>query len=396
MSFERADTFATSVLPGETTDDNQFTEVVKAFKKFILEFRLNNQFIYRDQLRENVLTKQYELVVQNEHLIAYHDELNKKLTDDPTEMVPLFETAITEIARRIITITGAEPDSQFTSASSIPTCQLILLSNDQKISLRELDSEHISKIVKVSGIVISTSTLNSKATQVTLMCRSCRHTLNMKVASSLGAPQFPKHCMAPPQPDGSSSECPVDPYLIVHDKSSFIDQQMLKLQETPDMVPIGEMPRHILLSVDRYLCNKVIPGTRCDIVGIYSIYEAKMKNNRGAASNVALRNPYMKVLGIQTDRDSDGSNGLAGIFSEEEEEEFIALSRSDNLYERFSSSIAPSIFGNQDIKKAITCLLLGGSKKLLPDGMRLRGDINVLMLGDPALESFTWKVVLWC
>lgn len=59
------------------------------------------------------------------------------------------------------------------------------------------------------------------------------------------------------------------------------------------------------------------------------------------------------------------------------------MSRSEGLYERFSRSVAPSIFGNLDIKKAIACLLFGGSKKILPDGMRLRGDINVLLLGDP-------------
>lgn len=59
------------------------------------------------------------------------------------------------------------------------------------------------------------------------------------------------------------------------------------------------------------------------------------------------------------------------------------MSRQTDLYETFAASLAPSIFGNGDIKKAITCLLFGGSKKILPDGMRLRGDINVLLLGDP-------------
>lgn len=59
------------------------------------------------------------------------------------------------------------------------------------------------------------------------------------------------------------------------------------------------------------------------------------------------------------------------------------MSRSAGFYERFANSIAPSIYGNLDIKKAVLCLLLGGSKKVLPDGMRLRGDINVLLLGDP-------------
>jgi len=59
------------------------------------------------------------------------------------------------------------------------------------------------------------------------------------------------------------------------------------------------------------------------------------------------------------------------------------MSRRSDLYEVFANCIAPSIYGNKDIKKAIACLLMGGSKKILPDGMKLRGDINVLLLGDP-------------
>lgn len=75
--------------------------------------------------------------------------------------------------------------------------------------------------------------------------------------------------------------------------------------------------------------------------------------------------------------------GNLGMFSEEEEEKFLTLSRRPDLYDVFARSIAPSIYGNDDIKRSIVCLLMGGSKKLLPDGMRLRGDINVLLLGDP-------------
>ncbi|OMJ14333.1 Minichromosome maintenance protein 5 [Smittium culicis] len=78
-----------------------------------------------------------------------------------------------------------------------------------------------------------------------------------------------------------------------------------------------------------------------------------------------------------------GNSSASKTFSPEEENEMLAISRIPNIYRVFADSIAPSIFGNSDIKKAITCLLFGGSKKVLPDGMRIRGDINVLLLGDP-------------
>lgn len=81
--------------------------------------------------------------------------------------------------------------------------------------------------------------------------------------------------------------------------------------------------------------------------------------------------------------DIDSANRGRRIYTPEEETKFIELSRRPDIYEVFSGSIAPSIYGNEDIKKSVACLLMGGSKKLLPDGARLRGDINVLLLGDP-------------
>ncbi|KAI5953690.1 MCM5 [Candida jiufengensis] len=377
MSFERPSVYSAPVLPGEDPDDNSFNEVTKAFRSFILEFRLDSQFIYRDQLRENLLINNYFLKVDSEHLIGFNDELNKKLTDDPSEMIPLFENAITDIGKRIAYLSQDEIPNNF------PTCQLILYSQANKISIRNLDSEHIAKIVRVSGIVISASVLSSRATQVQLICRQCKHTMQLKIKNGFGSIQLPK-CQSPHNVDPNSTQekCPQDSYVIDHDKSTFVDQQVLKLQEAPDMVPVGEMPRHILLQSDRYLTNLVVPGTRVTIVGIYSIFQSKQAARNNNTSNVAIRNPYLKVLGYQTDLDA-GANGQGIIFSEEEEEEFLKLSRMSNLYDVFANSIAPSIYGNNDIKKAITCLLMGGSKKILPDGMRLRGDINVLLLGDP-------------
>lgn len=373
MAYERPEIFSALVLPGEEPQDNSFNEITKAFRLFILEFRLNNTFVYRDQLRENLLVRNYFLKVNSDHLIGYNEELNKKLTDEPAEMVPLFENAITDIAKRIAYLSSDEAPTNF------PTCQLILHSNASTVLIRSLDSDHISKIVRVSGIIISASVLSSRATSVQAVCRNCRHATRMKVATGFGPLNLPSKCLATHNHDATlaGQKCPPDPYVVVHDRSIFIDQQVLKLQEQPDMVPVGEMPRHILVQVDRYLTNQVVPGTRVTLVGVYLIYQAKQ---RQGANSVAIRNPYLKVLGIQTEVDT-AALGLS--FTEEEEEEFIRLSRTPNLYEVFLRSIAPSIYGNNDIKKAITCLLMGGSKKILPDGMRLRGDINVLLLGDP-------------
>ena len=270
-------------------------------------------------------------------------------------------------------LTGGDPTAPF------PECQVILHSNSNLLSIRDLDASHISKLVRIPGIVIGASTMSSKATELQIMCRQCLAAKRIPVQGGFSGVSLPRVCDRPPVPGDDAERCPMDPYFVVHEKSTFIDQQVLKLQESPDMVPVGELPRHILVSADRYLTNKVVPGSRCTVMGIFSIYQSKGTKGPGAA--VAIRNPYIRLVGIQADVDHTAKG--SAIFSEEEEQEFLELSRKPNLYDMIVNSIAPSIYGNMDIKKAIACLLFGGSKKILPDGMRLRGDINVLLLGDP-------------
>ncbi|SCU85596.1 LANO_0C04742g1_1 [Lachancea nothofagi CBS 11611] len=405
MSYDRTEIYAAPVLAGEEIGENDNSEIIKAFHSFILEFRLDAHFVYREQLRSNLLVKNYCVTVDTAHLIGYNEDLYKKLCDEPTDVLPLLEQAVTQVARRIALLSrdisldptdGAEKANAdgLSGAetgplgSEIPVCQVMLISDASETSLRLLGSENVSKIVRVSGIVVSASVLSSKATFLTVMCRNCRHvtTLRLNTFGSLGGSHItlPKTCLADHSRETGGNPCGQDPYMIVHESSRFVDQQFLKLQEIPELVPVGEMPRNILMSSDRYLTNRIVPGTRITIVGIYSIYQAKSRGTGTAASGgraVAIRNPYIKILGIQTDL--DGNSSSTAHFSEEEEEQFLTLSRRPDLYEVFSRSIAPSIYGNDDIKKSIVCLLMGGSKKLLPDGMRLRGDINVLLLGDP-------------
>ncbi|KAI5780905.1 MCM2/3/5 family-domain-containing protein [Geopyxis carbonaria] len=362
-----------NVLPRDDSQaEDQPSETLKLFRSFILEFRLENNFVYRDALRTNILIKQYRLDVEMEHLIGFNEELANKLQTEPGEILPMFESAVRDCGRRMF-LAGGDPNAPF------PECQIILHSSTNQISIRDLDANYISKLVRIPGIIIGASTMSSKATELQIMCRNCQSVKRLPVNGGFSGITLPRICDRPQVEGDAAEKCPMDPFYVVHEKSTFIDQQVLKLQEAPDQVPVGELPRHILISADRYLTNKVVPGSRCTVMGIFSIYQSKGAKGPGAA--VAIRNPYLRLVGIETDVDHTAKG--SAVFSEEEEQEFLEMSRRPNLYEMISTSIAPSIYGNVDIKKAIACLLFGGSKKILPDGMRLRGDINVLLLGDP-------------
>ena len=146
------------------------------------------------------------------------------------------------------------------------------------------------------------------------------------------------------------------------------------------------------MTCDRYLSDKVTPGNRVKIIGVFSTMnrcgsgssEVNSKKQVGGSVKVA----YVRVVGIQSEINKDGSVNTTGFalpnISKEDEETIGNMSKDPLIYEKIAKSIAPSIFGHEDIKKAIACLLFGGSPKRLPDGMRLRGDINVLLLGDPS------------
>ena len=105
-----------------------------------------------------------------------------------------------------------------------------------------------------AGIVISASKPKIKATMITLKCKTCNKTVEIAVKQGLSSCTFPRVC------EGSGTEnangqqrCPLDPFQVVAESSKFVDLQTLKIQEVPEKVPTGEMPRHMTLTLDRYL-----------------------------------------------------------------------------------------------------------------------------------------------
>lgn len=259
----------------------------------------------------------------------------------------------------------------------------MIITDSNCLNLRELKSDMISKLVKVPGIIIAASNVRAKATKITLQCRGCQEIIkDVNINSGLEGYLLPRKCNT--DQTGRLNKCPMDPYFIIPDKCECIDYQVLKLQEAPESVPHGEMPRHLQLFCDRYLCDKVVPGNRVTVLGIYSIKKISKPStvNNESKANIGIRAPYMRVVGIYIETEGPGRIGSLP-YTPEDEQLFRQLASSPNIYERIASSIAPSIFGSLDIKKAIACLLFGGSRKLMPDGLARRGDINLLLLGDP-------------
>ncbi|KAI0988458.1 hypothetical protein GJ496_008685 [Pomphorhynchus laevis] len=363
--------------------------------EFIRSFQSDNIFIYRDALKRNYFRQMYTLEICLDDLLAFDRDLFDKVKSHPNELLPVIEEACRDMVFEVLR-SGNQDDQNDeemqTENQEIPEkphdIQVTISWKSNSCKLRQLTADKVATIVKVAGIVVASSSVRCKAVRMTLQCRNCKCTLpNLNVNPGLEGFALPRKCTSD---QTGQVKCPLDPYYVIPDKCECVDFQQVKLQELPENVPIGEMPRHLLMYLERHLVDKVVPGNRVSAIGIFSIRKINSEVHKTAKlkSNVGTRSPYLRVLGVSVsdvDLTSEVGGRLISLdhFSPADIDEFKQISSGKNVYERISKSLAPSIFGMDDIKKAIACLLFGGSRKRLPDGLFRRGDINILLLGDP-------------
>ncbi len=161
------------------------------------------------------------------------------------------------------------------------------------VSMREVKPEqYISRLVIIPGIVTAASRPKHKATQVTLQCRTCKATKIIACSPGMGGTVLPRKCDSAQLPGAGRDACGLDPYTVLVNHAQCFDQQTLKLQERPEDVPTGDLPRSMLCLVDRKLCSTVSPGMRVTAVGILSVFQGKDGaggNRKDKQGSVAVR-----------------------------------------------------------------------------------------------------------
>jgi DNA replication licensing factor MCM5 len=389
-------------------------------------YRLGNQgFIYRNRLlkmyhrqqrnmssssssKRNAYSNPHaKIQVDIAHVGEYDLSLVNYIRNQPAATIPIIESAAVDALQSIVFNTekatgnedGGEPTQNEEDApleanqealmSDEISIQVLLVGNIQFTSLRSIQSQHINRLIHCPGIVISTSPVKYRATNLSIRCTRCTDTqiISSDQAGPFGSIRFPQHC------DSANRDCPMFPYAAVPDESIFVDQQTIKLQETPERVPTGEMPRSVLCAMERSLVDIAPPGTRVSILCIPTLFTTSIGGNSNRKSmGEAAKSVYLRVVGLQKENGSDG-NGILGIsFLPAEEEAFRLLSQRSDIYDIMQRSIAPNIRGSYtvDIKKALACQLFGGCRKQVnktSNIVQLRGDINVLLLGDPSMAK---------
>jgi DNA replication licensing factor MCM3 len=158
-----------------------------------------------------------------------------------------------------------------------------------------------------------------------------------------------------------------------------MDHQTISIQEMPERAPAGQLPRSVDVIVDDDLVDRAKPGDRIQLVGIYR----SLGNRNAGSGSSTFRTLVMANNIIQLSSKSGGGIAQATI-TDTDIRNINKISKKKHVFELLSNSLAPSIHGHDYIKKAILLMLLGGMEKNLDNGTHLRGDINILMVGDPS------------
>ena len=269
---------------------------------------------------------------------------------------------------------------------------------DKTTNLRDLNPSDMDKLISIKGLVIRATPVIPDMKQAFFKCSVCGHSVS--VALDRGKIREPTECPRARCKSKNSMQ-------IIHNRCEFEDKQVIKLQETPDAVPAGQTPHSVSVCVYNELVDFCKAGDRVELTGIYKVTPVRVNPRMRTVKSV--HKTYVDVVHVQkVDRKRMGADPSTLDLAEEEEahasgqsldeikkvtpqeeEKIKATAARPDIYELLSRSLAPSIYEMDDVKKGILLQLFGGTNKTFEKGAspKYRGDINVLLCGDPSTSK---------
>ena len=331
--------------------------IKREFKAFLTEYTDDSgSSVYGNRIRTLGEVNAESLEVSYEHLSASKAILAYFLANAPAEMLKLFD----EVAMDVVLL--HYPDYERIHAE----IHVRIYDLPVHYTLRQLRQSHLNCLVRVSGVVTRRSGVFPQLKYVKFDCTKCGVTLGPFQQESNVEVKI-TYCQSC-QSRG--------PFTLNSEKTVYRNYQKLTLQESPGTVPAGRLPRHreVILLWD--LIDKAKPGEEIEVTGIYrNSYDAQLNNRNGF--------PVFATI-LEANNIVKSHDQLAGFrMTEEDEHQIRQLSKDPHIVDKIINSIAPSIYGHTDIKTAIALSLFGGVAKTTKGAHHVRGDINVLLLGDP-------------
>lgn len=293
-------------------------------------------------------------LVESKAILAYF------LANSPASMLPILD----EVAFDVILLYYPSYDRIH------PEIHVRIADLPSKSNLRELRQANLNSLVRVGGVVTRRTGVFPQLKYIKFDCLSCGEVLGPFLQD--------------PQVELKISYCSNcqkrGPFRINSEQTVYRNFQKLTLQESPGTVPAGRLPRHreVILLWD--LIDAAKPGEEVEITGVY-------RNNFDASLNTKNGFPVFATV-LEANHVAKRDDAYASFrLTDEDEQAIRSLSKDDRIGKRIMKSIAPSIYGHEDIKTAIALSLFGGVPKDVGGKHRIRGDINVLLLGDPGTAN---------
>lgn len=241
------------------------------------------------------------------------------------------------------------------------------------VAVRQVKSSHVGAMVTIRGIVTRVSEVKPLLQVGTYTCDKCEHEVYQEVASAVFMPVL---------------ECPSEKCRLNNSKgqlflqtrgSRFIKFQEGRMQEMADQVPMGHIPRSMAIHFLGDLTRQAAPG---DLVIVSGVFMPRPYTGFKAIKAGLLTDTYLLAQHVVQVKAS-----ICATPTDEAALMLASLHGDPNVYGRLASSIAPEIYGHDDVKKAILLLMVGGMDRTLADGMRIRGDLNLCLMGDPGVAK---------
>uniref|UniRef100_M4C9L8 DNA replication licensing factor MCM7 n=1 Tax=Brassica campestris TaxID=3711 RepID=M4C9L8_BRACM len=241
-------------------------------------------------------------------------------------------------------------------------------------TIREVKASHIGQLVRIAGIVTRCSDVKPLMAVAVYTCEDCGHEIYQEVTSRVFMPLF--KC--------PSSRCRVNskagnPILQLR-ASKFLKFQEAKMQELAEHVPKGHIPRSMTVHLRGELTRKVAPG---DVVEFSGIFLPIPYTGFKALRAGLVADTYLEATSVTHFKKKYEEYE----FQKDEEEQIARLAEDGDIYNKLSRSLAPEIYGHEDIKKALLLLLVGAPHRQLKDGMKIRGDVHICLMGDPGVAK---------
>ena len=333
-------------------------------KQFLTQFRdKSGVYRYVEEI-DQMMAKQIQYLVVDYNDLVSVPQIESNFNNKPDEMLTAFSTAITEILKQ-----------RFPKyAEKIQHDIRVRISNyPVQRSLRSINAEIIGKMTSVSGMVVRSSEIKPLAKELVYICPEGHRTRRIQ-EKGLDFNQ-PSKC--------GDDKCTLGDLELSPEESRFIDFQMVRLQELPEDLPPGQLPHYVDVTVLQDLVDNARPGDRVILTGIVRIEQEHIPSMRGKSAIYRLRIQgnnieFLGGKGTKTSRSTEREE-----ISPDEEKIIKSLAKNADIYDRLVASFAPHIHGHDIIKESILLLIVGSTQKLLSDGAKIRGDINIFLVGDP-------------